>query len=177
MYPLHIYTDASKEGFAAAMGSDWVAGGWKTTLNLGSHMECKHETDPPTQDVYNQENINELELWAVVIGIKRWIQVLRDTTVILYTDNLQVLYAILNGRAKNNTCMTWVRELFWMGLINNMKISPRYVRSEDNVLADTLSRLSYRKTRNSAPDLLSAYNLCCKKELIDYCRSDVGVTR
>ena len=175
VYPVPIFTDASKEGFAAVMGADWVAGSWKEPMEAPWSESCNHIAYPPSMDSYNEENINELELWAVVVAVKRWLCILKDSTVDLFTDNMQVLYAIMNGRARNPTFMAWIRELFWIGLINNTRIVPHYVRSADNVVADTLSRLPYRKTRNSAPHLLAPYGLCCESTILEYCRSGSGV--
>ena len=45
-YPIPVFTDASKEGFAAVMGSDWVAGSWKEPLQLEDTEECHHGVPP-----------------------------------------------------------------------------------------------------------------------------------
>ena len=170
-----IYSDASMEGFAAAKGPDWVAGNWTNDLGFTSPT-CSHSAEPPPHASYDHGNINELELWAVVVAIDRWKSLLKDRVVTMYIDNTQVIYSLRSGRSVNPTSMNWIRKLFWTCASSNIVIDPQYVRSEDNIVADTLSRLPYRRYRNAAVALLSPYQLCCNKPLFDYCRSDAGIT-
>ena len=148
-YPVH--TDASKEGFACVMGSDWVAGTWTTPLTISVGTNCTHTAAPPTLDVYNRDNINKLELWAVVVALHRWHVSLANHTLILFTDNMQVLYALTNGKSANSTCMCWVREVYWLAVIYNIDVQPVYIRSEDNIQADTLSPLQENQESGCRP--------------------------
>ena len=56
--------------------------------------------------------------------------------------------------------MAWIRELFWLSFIFNFHIVSSYVRSEDNVVPDFLSRFFDPKRRASIPLYLQA-DLCC----------------
>ena len=111
--------------------------------------ECIHVAPPPQMDKYDEENINELELWAVMAFLTRWYHVLKNETLMLYTDNMQVYHMILSGRSINKTCMRWIQELFWTCVVNNIYIVSMYVPTADNVVADTLSRLAYPVTRRN----------------------------
>ena len=55
------------------------------------------------------DNINELELWAVLAAIMKWHHLFKNKSVNIYTDNLQVYHNILSGRSANVTNMSWIR--------------------------------------------------------------------
>ena len=69
VYPEDIYTDAAKKGFGAHLGRDWLVGSWEAGMLPLSEQypDHKHVMNPPTMDIYNEDNINELELWAVLV--------------------------------------------------------------------------------------------------------------
>ena len=60
LHPHDIYTDASKEGFGAHLDTDWLVGTWHSPLELKT--DHGHVVSAPTLDIYNSDNINELEL-------------------------------------------------------------------------------------------------------------------
>lgn len=84
-----------------------------------------------------------------------------------------LLYAAVRQKQELNL-QAWLCELFWVVAIHEMDLKPVYIRSEDNIIADTLSRLSYASVAQKAPSLLSGYNLCCERELFDFCRESPG---
>ena len=174
LYHDDVYTDASKKGFGAQLGRDWLAGTWHNPLPL--ELEHDHISKPSTIDIYSVDNINELELWAVLAAIMKWCHLFRNKSVNIYTDNLRVYHNILGGRSANMTNMSWIRELFWLCVIHNVNMIPNYVNTKENVVADTLSRLPYESTRRDAEELLKGYNLCCSQSLFDFCRHNTGGT-
>ena len=117
LHPIPMYSDSSFQGFGAWMGLDWFAGCWDI-----SHLPplfdwgCSHKEDPPLFDT-TPKNINVLELWPVVLGIKRWGHMFRNCYVHVITDNMQVLAMLCTGRSSNKLCMAWLREIFWMCFI------------------------------------------------------------
>ena len=42
----------------------------------------------------NTNNINVLELWPVLVGVRRWGHLWRDRTVVFMTDNTQIRAAL-----------------------------------------------------------------------------------
>ena len=74
---------------------------------------------------------------------------------------MQVLAMINTGRSKNKLCMSWLRELFWVCFIHNIDLFATYIKSEDNVLADHLSRLPYKGYVAKCIQSLQDYNMCC----------------
>ena len=106
-------------------------------------------------------NINVCELWPVVAALHSWAPSYRKSQVHIITDNMQVLAMINTGRSANKTCMYWLRELFWICFVNNIDLFATYIKSEDNVLADALSRAAYPGVTQKCIDLLQKFNMCC----------------
>ena len=109
----------------------------------------------------HDRNINVYELWPVLVGLKRWGHLYKNTRVHAITDNMQVLAMLNTGRSKNKLCMEWLREIFWLCFVYNIEIFSTYIKSEDNVLADHLSRLDYNKVPEKCTKFLLDNNMCC----------------
>ena len=154
-----ITTDSSFFGFGAWCGTDWLWGSWVPRMVPGLDVH-DHRLEPPIFDVMSR-NINLLELWPVLAGVKRWAPSNRDTTLNVVTDNTQVLYMLSSGRSKNKVCMGLLRELFWTCFIFNVDIFASYVCSADNVLADALSRCDSMTKKLVAIEVLHDLDMCC----------------
>ena len=120
---------------------------------------CSHLADPRAVGI--PRNINVCELWPLVVGLKRWGPHFTNFRLHLITDNMQVLAMVNTGRSCNPTCMSWLREMFWLCFIWNIDIFATYIRSEDNILADALSRASYTGMPTKCLKLLQDSNMCC----------------
>ena len=171
LFEMPMVSDASMKGFAVYLGSDWAAGFWD-----GSEMNmcdtCNHLTSPPSELVKRRDvNINVLELWPIVLGLQRWSSILSNKSLLLFTDNTQVLYMLLNGKSCNKICMSWIREIFWICIIHNIELLPRYINTECNLVADTLSRLLYFSKVEEITSKLGGSGLCCLENLFDCYRS------
>ena len=105
--------------------------------------------------------INTLELWPVLLGIRRFAPGYPDSTIEIVTDNSQVMYMINTGRSSNKFCMSWLRELFWLCFIFNVRIFASYVRSENNTLADSLSRFTEQRKLSLKIDMICSHKMCC----------------
>ena len=161
MYPIPLYSDASFTGFGAWMGLNWIFGLWEGQSMI-DHLDsrCDHLQPPPAFDTA-QKNINVYELWPVVVGIKRWAPFFRNTRLHVVTDNMQVLAMLNTGRSSNKTCMTWLREVFWVCFVYNVDVHASYIRSADNILADAISRIAYHGVAAKCSSLLQDLNMCC----------------
>ena len=174
LYYLPLVSDSSKKGFGAYLGSDWVAGTWRDSDSIPLVSGCQHVAFRPIADVFDIANINELELWPIVVGLKRWAHVLRDKNVLLFTDNTQVMHMLLNSSSSNILCRSWLREVFWLCAIFNIELSPRYINTKCNLVADTLSRLLYFKNFDELAKCLNNCDLCCLNLLFDIYRPSIG---
>lgn len=125
-FPVEYFsTDAAGKGGAGHFGNDWYYANW--------------EIDYPEivdQDIWIKE------LFSVVLAARRWANLWQQRHVIAYTDNTVTKYCINSGTSKNSMVMKWLRELFWLSAKNNFYLTSRYIRSEENLISDPLSRLA-----------------------------------
>lgn len=168
-----MVSDSSKKGFAVHFGTDWAYGSWDSSTLFDS--ECNHLVSPPMElDSLDRDNINVLELYPVVVGIQRWGPACTSRKITVVTDNLQVFHMVRTGRSVNSRCMQWLRVLFWHCVQYDLDLEPKYIRSEDNIIADTLSRVGYKSTTVKLASLLEPFEICCKDVLIEFFRSFTG---
>ena len=111
-FPHAMVSDSSLKGFGVYLGSDWCAGTWHDSDCIPLISPCNHVACRPFAEEFDRNNINVLELWPILVGIKRWMNLLSDKRVVVFTDNTQVMYMLLNGNSSNLTCVHWIRELF-----------------------------------------------------------------
>ena len=158
---ISVYSDASKFGFGALHGEDWVAGafdfkgerelqGW-----LGHHFVYADEQG------CRSDNINVLELWPIVVGVRRWGAGWRDRSVVFVTDNTQVMAGLNSGRSRNKISMAWLRIIFWASITHNFEVKSVYVNTKSNVICDSLSRLDKFKNIARIRDADQASVMCC----------------
>ena len=95
-------------------------------------------------------SINYLELYAVTIAIINWIHKYNNSWITLFCDNQSVVHMVNATSSKCENCMVLIRMIVLKALQHNVKITLRYVRSEDNSYADYLSRMRYDKFRKMA---------------------------
>ena len=160
LHPLPMYSDSSFKGFGAWLGKDYLLGFWDHDDVCPEALAgCSHLA--PAPEIPVAKNINVYELWPLVAGLKRWGHFFKNSRLHFITDNMQVLAMINTGRSANRTCMSWLREMFWMCFILNIDIFASYISSADNVLADALSRVPYTGMASKCQSLLDSNNMCC----------------
>ena len=128
---IDFYTDASRNshlGCGGINGQDWFIMQWE---------EAFIEKFEPS--------IAYLELYAVIVGVVNWISKYKNQRITIFCDNQSVIQMINNCTSKCKNCMVLIRILVLQCLLNNTKISAKYVRSEHNTFADLLSRLKYKQ--------------------------------
>ena len=155
-----LTTDASSTGFGGYSEDDYYWGFW------GDHNPvCGHQAKAPTEPVY-YDNINVGELWPVLKALHRCAPSWRDCIIEVVTDNTQVYHELRTGRGSNPTTMAWLREIFWVTALHNIYIKPSWIRSQDNILADSLSRLRNSDCVTICADHIYDFEYCCRPHLI-----------
>ena len=167
-YPIPLISDSSLKGFAVYKGKEWLGGTWEGEIALES-SSCGHITSPPGMDTYDRSNINKLELWPILEGLRCWYPDFKGKSVTIFTDNTQVMYMLRKGTSTNSTCMEWLREIFWITKIFNIRIVAKYVNTKSNLVADTLSRLLYIRNEGEARKCLEGSGLCCIENFFSFC--------
>lgn len=153
---------------------DWFSGFWSDFEE--SDDSCGHFVNPPSLSDEDRTNINVLELFPVLEGVKRLKSKFAGFKVIMVVDNLQVLYMIKTGRSANKTCMRWLRELFWICSTEDIELDSEYISSSEYIIADSLSRLAYDNVSSNVIKLIGDANLCYQLKVINFCRSKTHVT-
>ena len=90
-----------------------------------------------------QPSIEYLELYGVTMAVLLWIKKFKNRTVNLFCDNKSVRDMINNAGTHRKHCMGLLRLLILEGLVHNVKIKCKYVKSKENGKADALSRLDF----------------------------------
>ena len=97
-------------------------------------------------------SIEYLELLALCIGIFVWRTRLTNMRVIVNCDNESVVHMVNNGVSTCKNCMYLLRLLCLNNLQYNRRVFAQHLYSEDNYLADSLSRMKFREFFRRAPN-------------------------
>ena len=125
MTPMEFSTDACPVGGGGHFGDDWFYVNWKL--------------DYPE---FPSSHINELEIFTVLLGLRRWRTGLSMRRwIVNYTDNNVMKLWLNKGTSRFPQVMASLREIFWLSAVNNSHLMSRYIPSKANVVADTLSHL------------------------------------
>ena len=125
-----FFMDSSRNftlGFGSFCGKSWMYGQW------------------PEQYFELDSSIQYLELLAQVAGILAWGKNFRNQKVLRYCDNESVVAMINNMASTCCNCMVLIRILVLHILKINLQLSAVYVKSWDNEIADSLSRLQFER--------------------------------
>ena len=150
----NLGTDASKVGFGGTCELGYMWGTW-----AGPGGRCEHEENPPTE-IYD-DHINEQELWPVLVGLKRWGNLSRNSIINVITDNTQVLSVLNSGRSQNATAMEWAREMFWSCCFYNIELKASWIPGADNLIPDCLSRLNNPDCVEVCINTIPGFENCC----------------
>ena len=136
---INMYSDASRnfqKGFGALCGTSWSCGVWNARF-----ME------------QNQPSIEYLELYAVTVAVLNWIRRYSNKRVFLFCDNMSVVHMLNKSSSTCKNCMVLVRLIVLEGLLRNVRVYAKHVRTEHNILSDSLSRLNFDKFRKHGPHM------------------------
>ena len=131
-------TDACLTGGAAHFHRDWFYTNWAI-----DHPQMQNQ------------HINKLELYTILLSLRRWQHRMQNKWMVVYTDNTTTMYAINKGTSHCQESMSWLREMFWITAKNNFRLTACYVTSRANVIADTLSRLHDKQVTQKLLNLIT----------------------
>ena len=122
---IDFYTDASQAvnlGFGCVYKNHWTWGHWEPNF---------------IQDY--QLSIEYLELYRVAVGIELWAPLLQNNRVVIFCDNKSVVEMINKNASPCKNCMILIRTIVLTSLRYNVRFFTKYMKSAENILADTLS--------------------------------------
>ena len=134
-----VYSDASKNpdlGMGGVCGKSWMFKQWERHFII--------EEDP---------SIEYLELYALLSTVINWIHRFRNKRIIIFCDNMSVVYMVNNTSLKCKNCMVLIRKLVLTSMIYNVRIYARYVSTRENTRADMLSRLKIMAFKQMFKDI------------------------
>ena len=149
---IYHYSDASKNpnfGIGAVFKQPWLIQKWPENFIVN----C----DP---------SIEFLELYGLVAVLYTWKNVneLKDGRVNIFCDNQSVQHMVNNLASSCMQCMKLIRFSTLLCVRNNIRIFMKYVKSQDNFLADSLSRMDLQHFRrmtsaeiNTLPDAIPEF--------------------
>lgn len=120
-----VFTDASLAAGAAYCGSDFLFSNWSA--------------DSPQ---IHPESIYVKELCAILLAYRRWCYRWKDKTVHLYTDNTGAEWALRKGLTRNVAANSILREILWISAYFNISSKVHHIASNNNCVADALSRMN-----------------------------------
>ena len=100
-------------------------------------------------------SIEYLELFAVLVGVIKWIKLFDNKRIILFCDNEAVVGMINNSSSSCKNCMVLIRLLVVESIVRNVRIFARHVGTKDNGKADALSRLDLKRFWRLAEDSMN----------------------
>ena len=130
---LNLFSDASDLGYGGSFGAQWIQGKWNRT--------------------WRKLNIAVRELYPIVALMKMFGHLCKNHAVTFQCDNQAIVAVINKQTSKSPTIMTLLRPFVLTLMTNNIKFNACYIRSEDNILADALSRFQ------EDAELLSSYGM------------------
>ena len=100
-------------------------------------------------DSLNGFSIAHLELINVLVAIRRWSNIISNSVVQVYCDNIAVVEVLNNYRIRDDIMLTIVRNI-WMELARfNVNLVAKHIPGVSNIYADILSRWSAKNKFSS----------------------------
>ena len=85
-------------------------------------------------------SINELELLAVIIAIKKWRKQVENMNILAFCDNSVTVSIINSGAARNKFAQAGLRELCYVLAKSNAMLRMIHLPGKKNEICDALSR-------------------------------------
>ena len=114
-------------------------------LGFGAWFE-KHQTYaqwPKGFIAQHDPSIEYLELYALTIAVYTWSKQLSNRRVTIFCDNEAVVHMVNNYASSCANCMVLIRLLVLRTLEMNFRIFVRHIKTQDNEISDSLSRLQW----------------------------------
>lgn len=134
---LELYTDASLVGFGGIFQKQWFCAEWPAQLPSVKGKDL---------------SMAFRELYPIVAAAIIWGKQWTAKRILFLSDNMATVCIIQKGRSKSLPIMKLMRTLTWTAAVNNFYFSSKHVQGKFNSVADSLSRLSFQKFRECAPN-------------------------
>lgn len=130
---LHLFTDASNVGFGCVFGTKWFFGSFDTSW-LEYHISVR-------------------EFFPIILAVEIWGSLLTNTSIVLHSDNIAVVYVINKLTSKGSNLMKLMRRLMVTSLKYNISFHAEHIPGLLNNAADLLSRLQVQQFKVQFPGM------------------------
>lgn len=138
---IEVWTDAATSGGLGA--------------HLGPREACLAAWSRPTPTQHSGKDILFLECLALLEAVRGWAAALSGHKVVCKLDNMALVAVIRSGRCDQRATQTLVREIFAVAIERHFDLSPDWVPSEVNDVADALSRSDLDALARNRPHVLA----------------------
>ena len=130
---IHLYTDASSlKGI----------GGWWSTFAFSARLPRFRR----------KKHIDWREAYAILFAFAQWSSHWHDAFVEIHCDNSAIVDAI-NSKSIRGPAINILQMLFLLASLDNIALKATWLSSQDNWIADALSRFEFSKLANIFPQL------------------------
>jgi hypothetical protein len=102
-----------------------------------------------------KSQINVLELKTVQVAMELWGPYFKGKHIVVRSDNTATVAAVNKCTSKSPELMILVRNLFWLSVKYDFRLTASFIPGRLNVLSDKISRLEDRNIAFELIELLS----------------------
>ena len=122
---VHIFTDVCDTGGGMVCPFHWAYIHWV--------LDMPHTAS---------EHMNVKETMTAIMAIYRWAPHLANSQVIIHTDNILTKAMFNKGVSRNPRIMDHLGNIHGLAQQFNFHITARYLKGEENIIADSISRMT-----------------------------------
>jgi hypothetical protein len=124
---LHLFTDASRWGFGAVFGNEWLYGPW---------LDSEYTAATRKSDV----DVNYLEILALAKAVCTWGHRWRGWKITFHCDNEAVVSVVQSGKYRADGFGDLLRSIYMIAAVNQFDFRIVHIAGLANTSADYLSR-------------------------------------
>ena len=139
---INLISDASKLGFGAAYGKNWIQALWPKA--------------------WTAHHISILELFPIYVILNLYAHKLQNSNILFHCDNSAVVTILNKQSSKDAKIMSILRPLILVLMQNNINLRSVHIPGKLNILTDKISRFQV------TPDLLQRYGMHPQPQVIPH---------
>lgn len=152
-----ISTDSCNEGCGVFSRGDWQYVNWKRDIPKVSSLHITYQ-----------------ETLAIILGVARFAVQYRNCDIVVVTDSTVAKGIINKGRCKSPYVMNWLREMFWLMTVFNVRVHAIHIPGSLNQIPDAISRLHEPGQVLRLHSLLKSWYHCSDIPFLNMCYENMS---